>query len=221
MADIKGLIFDLDGVIVDTAKYHFLAWKRLANGLGIDFTETENEQLKGVSRRGSIDKILAWGNVQLSESEIEDLMHKKNIWYLELMGEMDETEILPGVVNILNQAKKLGLKIALGSASKNAPAILEMVKITHYFDAVIDGNVVTTSKPDPEVFTKGAQAMGVENKNCLVFEDATAGIDAALNGGMIAVGIGDAETLAKAHLVLPGFEGIDLEKDILGKFPAD
>ncbi len=215
MAKIKGLIFDLDGVIVDTAKYHFLAWKRLANSLGIDFTQAENEQLKGVSRRGSIDKILAWGKVQLSETEIEDLMYKKNLWYLELMGEMDETEILPGVLKILNQAQKMGLKIALGSASKNAPVILEMVKLTHYFEAIIDGNVVSVSKPNPEVFVRGAQKLGLQNEECVVFEDSTSGIEAALNGNMFAVGIGNAKTLHKAHLVLEGFDGIELEEDIL------
>jgi beta-phosphoglucomutase len=216
-ASIKGLIFDLDGVIVDTAKYHFHAWKRLANSLGIDFTEHDNEQLKGVSRRGSIDKILNWGGLTISEKEIEDLMFKKNQWYLELMGEMDESEILPGVSRILEEAKSSGLKIALGSASKNAPLILDQVNLTSYFEIIIDGNVVTTSKPNPEVFMKGAEGLGLQNEECVVFEDSISGVDAALAGGMRAVGIGHPETLHKAHLNLLGFENVELQKDILDK----
>lgn len=216
-ASIKGLIFDLDGVIVDTAKYHFHAWKRLANSLGIDFTEEENEQLKGVSRRGSIEKILNWGGKTLPEAEIEDLMHQKNQWYLELMGEMDESEILPGVSNILETAKQRGLKIALGSASKNAPLILDQVNLTPYFEVIIDGNVVSASKPDPEVFIKGAKGLGLSPDECVVFEDSISGIDAALAGNMKAVGIGHPETLNKAHLNLLGFDGVHLFNDILDK----
>lgn len=217
MADIKALIFDLDGVIVDTAKYHFLAWKRLANSLGIDFTEEENEQLKGISRRGSIDKILTWGNIQLNEEKIEELMHLKNEWYLEYMSSMDSSEILPGVVQVLEEAKALNLKIALGSASKNAPLILKKVNLTHYFDAIIDGNVVSASKPDPEVFTKGAEALTCKPETCVVFEDSQAGIQAAINGNMHAVGIGHPETLKKAHLNLLDFNDLGLKKDILQK----
>jgi len=214
---IKGLIFDLDGVIVDTAKYHFHAWKRLANSLGIDFSEQDNEQLKGVSRRGSIDKILNWGGLSISETEIEDLMHKKNIWYLELMGEMDESEILPGVVRILKEAQDLGLKIALGSASKNAPLILDQVSLASFFQIIVDGNVVTTSKPDPEVFIKGAEGIGLASEECIVFEDSISGIEAALAGGMKAVGIGHPDTLYKAHLNLDGFANVELQKDILDR----
>lgn len=216
-SSIKGLIFDLDGVIVDTAKYHFHAWKRLANSLGIDFTEEDNEQLKGVSRRGSIDKILTWGGLTISEDEIEELMFKKNEWYLELMGEMDESEILPGVSRILEEAKNGGFKIALGSASKNAPLILDQVKLTPYFEIIVDGNVVSASKPDPEVFVKGAEGLQLKNEECVVFEDSISGVDAALAGGMKAVGIGHPETLHKAHLNLFGFENVELQKDILDK----
>jgi len=214
---IKGLIFDLDGVIVDTAKYHFHAWKRLANSLGIDFSEQDNEQLKGVSRRGSIDKILNWGGLSISETEIEDLMHKKNIWYLELMGEMDESEILPGVVRILKEAQDLGLKIALGSASKNAPLILDQVSLASFFQIIVDGNVVTTSKQDAEVFIKGAEGIGLASEECIVFEDSISGIEAALAGGMKAVGIGHPDTLYKAHLNLDGFANVELQKDILDR----
>ena len=214
---VKGLIFDLDGVIVDTAKYHFQAWKRLANSLGIDFTEEGNEQLKGVSRRGSIDKILGWGGLTISEDEIEELMLKKNEWYLDLMGEMDESEILPGVSRILKEAQELGLKIALGSASKNAPLILDQVNLTSFFEVIIDGNVVSASKPDPEVFVKGAEGLGLVNDECIVFDDSISGIDAALAGGMKAVGIGHPDTLYKAHLNLNGFANVQLQKDILDK----
>lgn len=215
MAKITALIFDLDGVIVDTARYHFLAWRRLAKELGIEFGEKENEQLKGVSRKESLEKILSWGGVSLDPERFEAMMHQKNVWYLEYMDELNPQEILPGVVRILDKAKELNLKIALGSASKNAPLILEKTALTHFFDEIVDGNVVEKSKPDPEVFLKGAQLLGVDPKECIVFEDSKAGIEAAINGNMMAVAIGDAEELAGAHLQISSFENKRLEEDII------
>lgn len=214
---IKGVIFDLDGVIVDTAKYHFLAWKRMANELGVQFSEKENEQLKGVSRRGSIDKILQWGGIELTEEEVEKWMSVKNEWYLAYIEEMDESEILPGAAEIITQAKDLGLKISLGSASKNSRKILECVQLINEFDAIVDGTVVSASKPDPEVFLTGAKSLGLFPTECLVFEDAQAGVEAALNGEMKVVGIGTYEVLGRAHLVFPHLEGVRLKEDIIDK----
>lgn len=213
----KGIIFDLDGVIVDTAKYHFLAWQRMAKELGVNFTEHENEQLKGVSRRGSIDKILNWGGITLSEEEIEKWMTIKNEWYLEYIDTMGADEILPGAAEVIAQAKDLGIRISLGSASKNSRIILERVGLIQEFDAIVDGTVVSASKPDPEVFLTGASALGLSPSDCLVFEDAQAGVEAALNGNMKVVGIGSEDILGKAHLVLPNLEGVRLKEDIIDK----
>jgi len=194
--EIKGFLFDLDGVLVDTAVFHFQAWRRLANSLGFDFTEKENEQLKGVSRVRSLQLILQWAGVEKSEAEQEELASQKNTWYLELVHQMKKGDTLPGAEEFLQRSRDLGYLIALGSASKNARLILEKTGILSYFDAIIDGNEVSKSKPDPEVFLKGAEALGLSPQQCLVFEDAQAGIDAALAGGMRAIGIGD---LAHLH----------------------
>jgi len=210
--EIKGCIFDLDGVIVDTAVYHFSAWKRLANTLGIDFTEAENEKLKGVSRVDSLKLILDWGGVTKTESEQAILAQQKNAWYVEMISEMQPDEILPGVTAFLEDLRKRNIKIALGSASKNARAILEKVSLLHYFDAIIDGTLVTASKPDPEVFIKGAEALNVQPAECIVFEDAEAGVQAAIAGGMRVVGIGDPALLNEADLVIPGFENLSFDQ---------
>lgn len=214
---IRGIIFDLDGVIVDTARYHFEAWKRMAGELGVTFTEAENEQLKGVSRRGSIEKIMKWGGIDLPEEEIERWMAVKNEWYLEYIDSMSASEILPGAKEIITQAKDLGLRISLGSASKNSRHILEQVGLIDEFDAIVDGTVVSASKPDPEVFLTGADALGLPAEDCLVFEDAQAGVEAALNGKMKVVGVGTPEILGRAHLVIPDLRGIRLKEDIIDK----
>jgi len=209
---IKGLLFDLDGVIVDTAKYHFLAWRKMANELGIDFNEEQNEQLKGVSRKESLDLILDWGGITLPQADFMRYMELKNEWYLEYIYTMTPESMLPGVEDFLLDCKQKGYKIALGSASKNAQLILDKLNITHLFDAIIDGNVVQNSKPHPEVFLRGAEAVGLQPSQCLVFEDALAGIQAAHNGGMKAVGIGSPNVLVDADLVINGLgsAGIDL-----------
>jgi len=207
---VSAFLFDLDGVIVDTAKFHFIAWKRLAEELGVFFTEEENEQLKGVSRRGSIEKIMAWGNVTLSEDEIIRWMNIKNDWYLELVAHMNPEELLPGARECLEQTKSAGIKIALGSASKNAQMVLRQCQIEHFFDAVIDGNMVTHSKPHPEVFLKGAKAVGVSPSECLVIEDSRAGIEAALAGKMHTVAIGTPENLPGAEVYISGLHEFDI-----------
>jgi beta-phosphoglucomutase len=201
---IKAFLFDLDGVIVDTAVFHYKAWKRLTNQLGFDIDEEFNETLKGISRMDSLDAILKHGGVSISQEEKEKYAKIKNDWYLELVNQMTVNDILPGVENFLKDSRELGIKIALGSASKNASLILEKTGILGLFDAIIDGNHVSKSKPDPEVFLKGAEALDVEYDACVVFEDAYAGVQAAKAAGMVAVGIGSVEFLNNADFVVKG-----------------
>lgn len=204
----RGLLFDLDGVIVDTAKYHFRAWKALADELGIPFTEKDNERLKGVSRMASFEIILELGGRAMTEAEKQAHCDKKNELYVSYIRQLTREEILPGVEAFLTGARAAGYKIALGSASKNSPLILERLGITGLFDAVVDGTRVSKAKPDPEVFLAGARELGLEPARCVVFEDAAAGVEAAHNGGMKAVGIGDPAVLGQAELVIPGFAGV-------------
>ena len=212
MSNIKACIFDLDGVIVDTAVYHYKAWKRLANKLGFDFTEEDNEKLKGVSRVESLELILGWGGVTKTAAEKEELAKRKNDWYVEMISHMTPAEILPGAKEFLEACRAAGLKTALGSASKNSTTILNNIQLTDLFDAIIDGNHVSKSKPDPEVFLKGAEAVGVAPANCVVFEDAIAGVQAAINGGMKSVGIGSPDVLTKADMVVSGLDKMTIEK---------
>ena len=205
----KGFIFDLDGVIVDTAKYHFKAWQNLANGLGISFTEAQNEDLKGVSRIRSLKKILAWGNIKISENEFSKLLVEKNEEYLSYIDTMNTSEILPDVEKILKYLKYTKQGIALGSASKNARIILEKVGLIRQFEVIVDGTDVTKAKPDPEVFLIGAKKMSVAPENCIVFEDSVAGIQAANSGSMISIGIGDPDVLNEADYVFKDFTEID------------
>ena len=170
----RGFIFDLDGVIVDTAKYHFLAWKKLANDLGIDFTEHQNEQLKGVSRVQSLEKILDWGGISISEQEFQNLMDKKNSDYLSHIETMKEDEILVDVPKVLTFLKNKQQPIALGSASKNARKILKKVALYESFDAIVDGTNVLKAKPDPEVFLIAAKELHIAPNQCVVFEDSIA-----------------------------------------------
>lgn len=207
----KAFIFDLDGVIVDTAKYHFLAWKKLAGSIGVDFTEHQNEQLKGVSRVKSLEKILAWGNKSISDAEFTRLMGLKNTDYLTYIDKMDEQEILPDVTKTLDFLRDKNQHIALGSASKNARMILEKVNILDKFDVIVDGNDVTKGKPDPEVFLKSAQHLNVPPEHCIVFEDALAGIQAANNAGMISIGIGEKDILHEADYVFTDFTEISID----------
>jgi len=206
----KAFIFDLDGVIVDTAKYHYLAWQKLAQQLGINFTPEHNEELKGVSRVRSLEIILALGNISATQVDKDIWLKQKNEEYLSYLVTMDESEVLPGVLQVLDYLKQHNQKIVLGSASKNARPILEKSKVIDYFDAVVDGNDVSNAKPDPEVFLQGAKKVHFPNDKCIVFEDSVAGIQAANAAGMISVGIGEANTLHEAHFVFPDFTYIDL-----------
>ena len=207
----RGFIFDLDCVIVDTARYHYLAWKRLADSLGISFGETENEQLKGVSRVRSLEKILDWGNVELSKDRFNELLDIKNKDYLAYIERMDQDEILPDVPRVLSFLKQNEQPIALGSASKNARTILKEVDLLDVFDVVIDGTNVSKAKPDPEVFLKAAEGLGQVPENCIVFEDSVAGIRAANAGSMLSIGIGDASVLNEASYVFKDFTEIPTE----------
>lgn len=191
MARIKALLFDLDGVIVSTEKNHFEAWRETASKLGIPFSEHDNEALKGVNRVDSLKQILKLGNKTVSAEEFESLLVFKNDMYLDSITTLSKDDILPGVHALLLQAKSMGIKIGLGSSSKNAPMILTRLGITDLFDVIIDGNGVTHPKPDPEVFLNGAKALGLAPSDCLVFEDASSGVAAAKAGGFIAIGVGN------------------------------
>ena len=206
---IDGVIFDLDGVLVDTARFHFQAWQRLAESLGFSFSLKDNERLKGVSRRASLEILLSLGEVRLSEDEIQEAMEKKNRWYVELIDQMTPEGILPGALDLLLELKEAGIKTALGSASKNAPHILERTGLAAYLDAVVDGNRTSRAKPDPEVFLLAAKDLNLSPLNCVVFEDAAAGIEAAINAGMRTVGVGNPAQLKAANLVIPSLEEIE------------
>lgn len=208
---MKGIIFDLDGVIVDTAKYHYLAWKKLANELGFEFTEEQNELFKGVSRKRCLEILLDIGGVEASQEQFARWMVEKNKDYLAYIEKMNESEILPDVPKVLNYLAGKKIPIALGSASKNARPILEKVKLLPYFEVLVDGNNVTKAKPDPEVFLIAAKKLNVKPENCIVFEDAVAGIQAANNAGMISIGIGNAKVLSEANYNFNDFTEISLE----------
>ncbi|MFN3950846.1 MAG: beta-phosphoglucomutase [Thermaurantimonas sp.] len=188
--EIKAFIFDLDGVITDTARYHYKAWRRMANELGFDFTEEENEQLKGVSRAESLEKILQWGGITVSTEDKIRLAEQKNQWYLEYIQDITPGDLLPGARDFLLATREAGIYIALGSASKNAIPIVEKLGVRHLFDVLIDGNAAPKSKPDPQVFMLGALQLDVRPEQCVVFEDSLAGIQAAKNANMYTVGIG-------------------------------
>lgn len=206
-----GFIFDLDGVIVDTAKYHYLAWKKLANELGFEFTQEQNELFKGVSRKRCLEILLDIGQIEANQEQFDRWMVEKNEDYLAYIEKMDASEILPDVPKVLHFLKERNVPIALGSASKNARPILEKVQLLEYFDVLVDGNNVTKAKPDPEVFLIGANKLGVAPEHCIVFEDAVAGIAAANNANMLSIGIGDADVLYEAKFIFRDFTEISLE----------
>ncbi|RLD79525.1 MAG: beta-phosphoglucomutase [Bacteroidetes bacterium] len=208
---MKAFIFDLDGVIVDTAKYHYLAWKNLANELGFDFTEEQNEQLKGVSRVRSLEILLNIGKVELSEEKKEELLLEKNNEYLEYVNKMNTEEILPGIVELLDFLEYQKIQFALGSASKNAPLILKKVGLYHKFSAIVDGNDVSKAKPDPEVFLIAAKKLNADPQDCIVIEDALAGIQAANIAGMTSVAIGDKKLLHEANYNLADTEELNVD----------
>ncbi len=211
MMKTKACIFDLDGVIVDTAKYHFLAWKRLADELDIPFDEQDNERLKGVSRMQSLDIILELGNRQLAEEEKVRLATRKNNWYKEYVSHMDASEILPGVQEFLQALKQQGIFCVLASGSRNAPAVIRNVGLREAFDAIVDIEKVAHPKPFPDLFLQGAVAVDQPPEHCVVFEDAAAGIEAAKSAGMYAIGVGLEQNLPGSDQVIPGFANAGVE----------
>lgn len=203
-----GFIFDLDGVIVDTAKLHYQAWNRMALSLGFSFTEEQNEALKGVGRMDSLNKILSWGNITLPEEKKLELAVLKNKWYVELIMDITSADALPGAISFLEEVHDKGIHIGLGSASKNALPVLERLGIIDMFDVIVDGHALSKNKPDPEVFLKGASGLDIKPSKCAVFEDAQVGIEAAVTAGMTAIGIGDTSVLKGAEMVFPNLGAI-------------
>lgn len=210
MTALSACLFDLDGVIVDTAKYHFIAWREIARELGFEFTEHDNERLKGVSRTRSLEILLEVGGIALDNATKVHLAEKKNALYLTYVMKMTPEEILPGADAFLVACRNAGLKTALATASRNAAVILDLLKIAPLFDVVVDGNKVTHTKPDPEVFLNCAKELALSPSSCVVFEDAEAGIEAAHAGGMLAIGIGDPKILTEADVVVPGLSKFSL-----------
>ena len=209
---IKGLIFDLDGVLVTTEHNHFIAWKNTAEIVGIPFNEEDNEQLKGISRVDSLKKILELGNKSISEETFNELLTKKNEYYLNSIADINQAHLLPGVLNVLKTAQLHGLKCAVGSSSKNARFILSKLQIDSYFSVIVDGNDVLNPKPHPEVFLKGAQQMGLEPFECIVFEDAKSGVQAAKEGGFSAIGVGNPTLIDFVDSYLHNLNDFSLEE---------
>lgn len=199
---IRACIFDLDGVIVDTAHYHFLSWKRLAAELGIELTEADNEKLKGVSRMRSLEIILEMKDITLNDREKEKLANRKNEWFIDYVERMLPEEIFPSVRTLIQNLKFHDIRVAVASSSKNASTVLKRLQIEKEFEVIVDGNAIVHTKPDPEIFLTTARLMEINPAECLVFEDAAAGVEAALAAGMKCVGIGSPEQLGKAHKVL-------------------
>ena len=208
---IRAAIFDLDGVLVDTAKYHYLAWCRLAQELGFAFSRNDNERLKGVSRMRSLEILLETGGMsgRFTSGQMAEMAERKNGWYVEYIMHMDASEILPGAAECLRGFRELGVKTALGSASKNAGMILDNLKLRGLFDAIVDGTRTSRAKPDPEVFVLGARDLGVDPAECVVFEDAQAGLEAAHAGGMKAVAVGKPEDLSGYDAIVAGLFEVD------------
>lgn len=209
--DIRGVIFDLDGVIVTTDDCHYRAWKRMADEEGIYFDRQINERLRGVSRMESLGIILERAQRAYSEEEKQSLATRKNAYYVDLIGSLTEADILPGALETLRHLKQRGIKVAIGSSSKNTPIILRQVGLTDAFDAVADGNGITHSKPDPEVFLLAARLLGLPPAKCLVVEDADAGVEAAVAGGMRALGVGAAAANPKASFHAHSLAEADFE----------
>ena len=210
----KGFVFDLDGVITDTAKFHYIAWKDLAKNLGITIDETFNETLKGISRMDSLDKILAYGNREndFTLAEKEALAQTKNDEYVKLLADLSAEDLLPGVHDFLVQAKENNIPCAIASASKNAPMILEKLGVLDFFGHIVDPETLKKGKPDPEIFLKAAESINVEPKDAIGFEDAQAGIEGIKAAGMYAVGLSATETLIGADLQVASMTELDVEQ---------
>lgn len=202
---IEAFLFDLDGVLTDTSEFHYQGWKHLAEDLGLPFTREDNEALRGVSRRESLALLLKGKAV--SEAEAQNYMERKNGYYLELVRQMSPANLLPGAKEILEELGAMGLKRGIVSSSKNTPLVIERLQIGALVDGVVDGNAPARSKPFPDLFLLGAKLFGLPSSQCLVVEDATAGVEAAHAAGMKAVGLGPTERVGMAELVLPSLEG--------------
>jgi beta-phosphoglucomutase len=209
--EIKACIFDLDGVIVDTAHFHFVAWRKLARALGSDLSLEQNLDLKGVSRAGSLRRILEWSNLSMEEEEQAKWREVKNNWYLELVAGMTPEDVLPGALEFVRHVQSKNIRVAIGSSSKNTLTILEKVGLSEEFEVVVHGGMVKRGKPDPEIFLLGSELLQLPPSEIIVFEDAVSGVEAALKGGFYAVGIGKKEILGQAHLVLPNLIEQDLD----------
>jgi beta-phosphoglucomutase len=207
---IKACIFDLDGVLVDTARFHYLAWKNLADRLGFNFSENDNERLKGVSRMDSLAILLEIGNITLTGQEKARYADEKNRMYLQYVLKMTAEDVLPGVKTFLTELKGSDILLGIGSVSKNARTILERTGLISIFEVIVDGNAITHAKPHPEVFALAAKLLKTRTANCIVFEDAIAGVQAAHNAGMKCVGVGAPRVLKEADLIIPGFMNMTL-----------
>ena len=207
---IKGFIFDLDGVLTDTAEYHFRGWKRLADEEGLPFTREDNESLRGVPRRESLLLILKGKSV--SEEKLQEMMERKNQYYLEFIHEIKPSDLLPGALRFLEELRAAGLKAAIGSASKNAGEVIERLGIGSLLDAISDGHSVERQKPAPDLFLHAAAQLGLNPHDCVVVEDATVGIAAARAGGFRTIGLGPSERVGEADVVYPSLENVHLEQ---------
>ncbi len=211
---IKAFIFDLDGVLTDTAEHHFLSWKRLCDEEGLSFNRKINEKLRGVSRKKSLEIIL--GDKKVSEDKFAEMLERKNKYYQDSIRNISPGDLFPGAEDILEELKNKGIKLALGSSSKNARPVIEGLGIGKYFDAIADGNSVERAKPAPDLFLFAAERLGVSPGKCVVVEDAEAGIEAALEAEMFVVGIGPPERVGKSHIYFPSVTDIKLE-EVLNK----
>jgi len=209
---IKAIIFDLDGVLTDTAEYHYRGWKRLADELGIPFDRKRNEPLRGVSRRRSLELLL--NGRPATEEQMQEWMARKNRYYVESIQQMTPADILPGALELLKELRQAGIKIGVGSASKNTRTVLDRLHLWGYVDAVSDGYSVQRPKPAPDLFLHCARQLGVDPGEAIVVEDAASGVEAALAGGFWTVGLGPKERVGAAHVVFPSLEGVHLQ-DIL------
>ena len=214
MPDIKACLFDLDGVICNTAKLHFMAWKRLANELGFDLSPEQNDSMKGLSRMEALEKMLEWGRKNFTYAEKEQLADQKHLWYLENIQLLSPEDILSGVPEMLQDLTQRKIKIVLGTSSKHAKTVLELLQLDHFFDDIVDGNSLLLSKPHPEVYLRASEAAGFRPAECIVFEDTPDGVSAGVEAGCYVVGVGNMKSLKKANLVISSFEDMPFEEII-------
>ena len=212
MSEIKGFIIDLDGVITETAEYHFQGWKRLAEEEGIEFTREDNEQLRGVSRSRSLEILLGAKIADYTDEEFQEMMDRKNGYYQSYLDDMGDDDLLPGARELLDEIKKRELKMAIASSSRNAKRVLNSLEISDEFDAIADGHSVENAKPAPDIFLHAAEEIGLKPEECVVLEDAESGIDAAIAAEMIAVGVGPEERVGHGDYRFDSTADIELDK---------